>query len=64
MTAEPRRKNDKEEEKKKEQGVRGLGKEQEMDKLIIIKFILSCEYMIAIHFSSYNLHIGSNQKLP
>ena len=28
----------------------------------MIKFILSCEYMIALFFS-YNLYIAANQKL-
>ena len=54
MTAGPRRKNAEEEEgrrKNKEREVWIRSTSRKWTKLIMIKFILSCEYMIAIFFS-------------
>ena len=53
MTAGPRRKNAEEEEgrrKNKEREVWIRSTSRKWTKLIMIKFILSCEYMIAIFF--------------
>ena len=54
MTAGPKRKNDKQEEgkrKNKEREVWIRSTSRKWTKLIMIKFILSCEYMNAIFFS-------------
>ena len=63
MIAGPRRKNAEEEEgrRKNKKGEFWI-RSRKWTKLIMIKLILSCEYMIAFFFS-YNLYIGANQKL-
>ena len=63
MIAGPRRKNAEEEEGRRKNKEREVWiRSRKWTKLIMIKLILSCEYMIALFFS-YNLYIGANQKL-